>query len=148
MGITGTISFDKVHKRRKGKEYAPISEEQNIILGMTPEDLAVEATRESIAIQELKDARDKDEKILDLKNKIKEFVVELHNCPAVVKAKEDLAVALENNQTQEHLEAKEDLKALKGGYNSDIKERSKKYKFMMKTLRSHMKSGLLKSKVD
>ena len=141
----GTINFGKVKKRKKSDIPQEVVDS---ILSLNPEDLAVEAARESLAIQELKDLCANDDKITTLKERIKEFEAELQRTEAVIKAKEDLAVAIENNTTEDHMNAKEDLKALRGGYTSDIRERNKKYKFMMKTLRSHMKAGLLKSRVD
>jgi len=147
--MLNTINFGKVKFQRKSKAKGAIPQEiVDSILALNPEDLAVEAARESLAIQELKDLQANDDKIVTLKERIKEFEAEIQRSEAVIKAKEDLAVAIENNTTEDHIQAKEDLKALKGGYSSDIKERSKKYKFMMKTLRSHMKAGLLKSRVD
>lgn len=134
-------------KSGKGKSGLTIDQEQEI-LHMKPADLAVEAAREDAAIDKLKDQRNKDGKITSLQERLKEHKDVLESVDEIVTAKARLDELKEANKTKDHLLVEEDLKKERKGWNDDIRERSKKFKYMKKALKSHMESGALKSKLD
>lgn len=118
--------------------------EEEIILGMKPLDLTVELTFEQNAIEALKEQRK--EEVSTLANKVKEFDKALNNTKEVAEAQEALRKSKEENMDPDHLEAKEDLAALRQGFSNDLKFRSKRVKFIRKTLKHHIESGALKRK--
>lgn len=116
------------------------------VISLSPTDLAVEVTFERNAIEALKNQRKNDHQIQELEEKIKGFQKTLDSEPEVIFAKEALDKAKADSMTEEHLDAKEDLSALKKGWNEDIKNRSQKLKYMEKMLKRHIESGALKRK--
>jgi len=133
--------------KKKGKKREQIPQQQvDRLLRMKPEDLAVEAFREQNSIDALKQQMKEDDQIERAAKKVKAFAEDLEKVPAVSKAKEALVEVEEANRSEEHDEAILDLKALKQGWQADIKNRKKLLKFMNKTLKSHMESGALKFK--
>ena len=134
-------------KSRKSKSGLTIDEEQ-VILHLKPENLAVEAAREGLAVETLKQQKKDDPKISQLTEQKKEFDDAVNAVSTVVEAQAKLDELKDAEKSTDHLKVEEDLKALRKGWGGDIRQRSKKLKFMMKTLKSHMEVGLLKSKVD
>ena len=133
------MAFKKVSKKKKGSGLPPDVEEA--ILAMKPEELMVEATIDRNAIEVIKEEKKNDEQILQLKEKIKGFDSDLISTTAVIKAKVALEEAIEDNMSDEHRNAKEDLSALVKGYGNDLKERKKKLKFMDRTIKRHIETG-------
>ena len=135
----------KFKKTKKKKSGIPLEVEE-AILAMSPMDLTVECTFERNAIEALKEERKNDPQVLKLSEQKAEFEKELESTPDVAKAKEEYEAAKEANSPEELVDIKENLSALKKGYANDIKDRSKKLKFMEKTLKHHIQSGALKRK--
>lgn len=132
-------------KKRKSKKGALPQEFIDQIHAMKPEELAVEAAREQMAVETLKQQRKEDQNILDAEKVVKDMEEEFDRDQAVQEAREKLAEALEDKKSSdEYLQAKLDVKLHRETWNKDINDRNKKIKFMMKTLRSHMNSGALK----
>lgn len=130
-------------KNKKSKSGIPLDVESKIIR-MGPADLAVECTFERNAIDTLKEQSKDDSKIQELKETVDQFNKELSQKEQVQKAKDAYEAAKEEYMSEDHVEAKADLAALRKGYTEDIKNRSKKLKFMEKTLKNHIESGALK----
>lgn len=134
-------------KKRKSKKNALPQEFIDQVHAMKPEDLAVETTREQMAVETLKEQMKEDQTIQDAAKVVKDMEEEFDNDDEVRKAKDALAEILEaKKNSEEYLQAKLDLKLHKETWTKDIRDRNKKIKFMMKTLRSHMNSGALKFK--
>lgn len=162
MARTQSRNFlQKAKKSKKSRSGLSIEQEQEI-LNLKPQDLAVEAVREDSAIDTLKAQIKTDPQISSLEDKVKEkkkelteHEAELSKTPAIVELMEKLEQLRTENRTEDHdkvleqlSEAKEDLKALKKSWGEDIRGRGKKHKFMKKTLKRHMETGLLKSVLD
>jgi hypothetical protein len=130
-------------KKVKSKSGLPIEAENEILL-MKPEALAIDTTFERNNIDALQEQKKNDDQIAELKAKVKEFDDNLKTLPEVEEAQAALDALKEENTSEDHSEAKENLSALNKGWNDDIKDRKKKLKFMEKTLRAHIKSGALK----
>jgi hypothetical protein len=122
---------------------------------MRPEDLAIEAVREQNDLDLSKKQLKEDGKLEDLKRSLDKYdeardkeeeVVEAQKIET--EASEALALAKLNHMSKDHVQAKEDVAAYKKSWNDEIRQRSKKHKFMMKTLKKHQESGLLKSRLD
>jgi hypothetical protein len=118
------------------------------ILALPAADLAVEAAREQLALDTLKKQVQNDHQIVDLKSQLDALVQAADEDDKVVAAYEAYEELRQNTLGEEYDKTKQDLKALRQGWNADLKGRKKKLKFMMKTLRSHMESGALKSKME
>lgn len=148
-------------KRGRKKKNALPQELIDTILSMNPQDLAAEAAREQISFEALKKQLKEDPqieeakvKVEDFKNQVVGFVKEADKIPAVALAKEAYKKAKEEHINEEHqstlealIDAQGDLKALKQSWNEDLKRRKETVKFMMKTLKSHLESGALKTKL-
>jgi vacuolar-type H+-ATPase subunit H len=137
-------------KKFKSKKSSglPLEVEQQI-LSMPPGDLAVEAAREQVAVDTLKTQLKEDVEIRNLRDSLKEFKEkEWDGDEDVQKAKEAYNNAKDAATSDEHRAARDDLKALEGSWKDDIKQRSKKLKYMRKTLKKHMESGALPSFLD
>jgi hypothetical protein len=132
------------HKKKK-KSGIPLEVEEKI-LAMSPMELTVDSTFERNAIDALKKSRKEDPQIIRLEEQKKEMDKELETTPEVVKAKEAYEQAKADNTTEEMVDVKESIAALRKGYAADIKDRSKTLKFMEKTLKHHIESGALKRK--
>jgi hypothetical protein len=134
-------------KKPKKKGDLP-QEVVDAINAMKPEDLAIEAAREQLMLERSKEMLKNDAKKLDLEEELKAHKEKLEQEPDVIEAKRKLEEVKLNHMTQDHLQAKEDLAYYVKSWRQEIKDRGKKCKLMMKTLRKHMESGALKSKVD
>jgi len=132
---------------KKSKKHGIPQELADKILAMGPQDLAVEATREQLALETLKQQIQDDHQIVDLKGQIGALEVAADETPAVIEAYEAFENIRNNNLGDEYAKLKLDMKALRQGWNNDSKDRKKKLKFMMKALKSHMESGALKSRM-
>lgn len=128
-------------KKGKNKKGISIELEQEII-SMKPSDLAIELTFEENAIEALKDQRKNE--LSGLNEQLREYDEALNNTKEVNDAKEKLAEAKAKNMDPDHIEAKENLSALKKGFAQDLKDRGAKAKFMRQTLKRHIESGALK----
>ena len=146
----------------KGKRKNALPQEfVDEILRMNPKDLAAEAAREQISLETLKQQLKEDPQISDaqtkaddLKKQIKKFDEDLDRYPSVAQAKEDYEKAKDNVRDDDHQKAIEahseadaNVKALKSSWNEDLKKRKETVKLMMKTLKSHLESGALKTKL-
>lgn len=138
----------KFSKNKKKNKFPIPQELAEKYLSMSPEDLAVEAAREQLAIDILKVQIKEDDQIVQLDKVKKELEDALVKIPEVVEAQEKLKEIIEKHTPEELTGARMDLKALKQGWGADVKDRKKKVKFMMKTLKTHMENGELKSKKD
>jgi len=128
---------------KKSKSGLTIEQEQEI-LSMKPLPLAAEAAREDNSIDKLKEQRKSDGEISTLEERLKEHKEELNAVQEIVEAKERLEELKEAHKSKDHLNVEEDLKALKKGWNDDIRQRSKRHKFMKKALKRHIETGALK----
>jgi hypothetical protein len=118
------------------------------ILRMKPEDLAVEAARCHNQLDIAKEDIKNDTKLNDLKDQLEKFEDELDGHPDVVEAEDHAEKIRDENTSKDHVDAREQLKALRKGLNGELKETKLQYKFMRETLKTHMRSGLLKSRMD
>jgi len=141
----------KVKGEGKTKKGAIPQDLVDKILRMKPEKLTVAAFFEGSRLQASKDQLAKDHKVADFKALIEKFKAELENDPAVViaqekveEAKEALAKAKLDHMDPDHIQAQEDLKLYKKGWQQEIRDRAKVHKFMIKTLDRHKESGALK----
>ena len=146
----------------KGKRKNALPQEfVDEILRMNPKDLAAEAAREQLSLEALKKQLKEDPQISDaqtkaddLKKQVKQHEEDLDRMAVVSRAKEAYEEAKEKNMDDDHqkavealVEADADVKALKSSWNEDLKKRKETVKLMMKTLKSHLESGALKTKL-
>jgi hypothetical protein len=116
------------------------------VLAMQPGDLAVESSREELAIETLKVQLKEDPQISDMQKKLDQMKDALALEQQVQDAKEKLEELKATHADEDMDKVKQDLKALKAGWNKDIKDRKKQRRFMLRCLKKHMESGALKSK--
>ncbi len=105
MDLLKTLIHARAQKQKKKKNDRLSEDFKRTVLNMKPEELAVEAVRESAQLDKVKEQKATDHQIIDLKEKIKEFNDDLNNVPAVVEAKEKLKQIKQDNMTpdqQEH----------------------------------------------
>lgn len=134
-------------KKGKNKNNAGIPVElQEKILRTSPTELAIELSFEENAIDALRGQAKNDVQVKDLAEDVKKLQEALNQKDEVIKAKEAYDNVVAEHTSEELLEAKENLAALRKGYQNDLKDRSKKLKFIKKTLKSHIESGALKRK--
>ena len=134
-------------RKKKIKKDAIPQEVVDAILALKPEDLSVEAAREQLAIDALKQQFKEDAQICDLKQQLKDFKEEIDRQQDVISAQNSLDTAVESHTTQDQIEAEENLKALSGSWQDDMKQRKTRLKFILKTLKKHMESGNLKTRI-
>lgn len=114
---------------------------------MKPEDVAVEAAREQLAIDTLKKEMKEDQKINDAKDLVTKLNDEIDAEKDVVEARAKLEEALQAHQdNDDYRTAKLDVKLHSLDWTQDISKRRKELKHMMKTIKSHIDSGALKLK--
>lgn len=135
-------------EKKKSKKNALPKEVVDQINAMTPEDLAVEAAREQLMLDVSRAQLKDDPKKVSLENDVKAFKAKLEEEEEVIEARENLAQKKLAHTSTDQIKAEEDLSAYVKSWKSEIKDRSKKCKFMMKTLKKHLESGALKSRVD
>jgi len=135
-------------KQEKSKKNQLPQEMIDQINAMKPADLAIEAAREQLMLDKSKEQLKNDSKKLTLEEEVKAFKDKLGQEQDVIDAKEKLTQAKLKHTTEDQVQAEEDLSHYVKSWKQEIKDRGKKCKFMMKTLKKHMESGALKSKMD
>lgn len=118
------------------------------ILTMKPEDLSVEAARGHLALETFKEQLKGDHQISDLTAKKEDLEDAAKKSERVQQARAAYEEIYKAELGDEYENVKQDLKALRGAWREEGKKRRSEVKFMMKTLKSHMEVGLLKSKLD
>jgi hypothetical protein len=143
--VTPTLSGG-THMAKKAKSKKPRLPQEFVdrIYRLKPEDLAVEAAMEEISLEISKEDIKNDSKLNSLKDQIKELDEELDGHPDVMAAEDAVEKAREENTSTEHVDLREQHKALRQALTNELREQKKRYKFMKETLRTHMRSGLLK----
>lgn len=134
-------------KPKKPRKGALPQEFIDKINAMKPEDVAVEAAREQLAIDTLKQELKEDQTVIDAKSLVEKLDEEIESENAVVKARGDLEEALASERdNDDYRQAKLDVKLQSLDWTQDINKRKKELKFMMKTIKAHISSGALKLK--
>ena len=137
----------KFKKEKSNKNKLP-KEMVDQINAMEPEDLAIEAAREQLMLDRSLEQLKTNTKRIDLEDDVKTFKAERDKKEEVIEAKDNLAKVLEEHTSEDLEKAEEDLSCYVKSWKQEIRDRKKKFKFMMKTLKKHMESGALKSRVD
>lgn len=149
----------KAAKKPKGSKLP--QEFVDTILRMEPKDLSAEAAREQIALDTLKkqlkddsEIQDLNEKIKNLKDRVDTFEADLDMVTPVRLAKDAYEKAKDDNRDSDHdkaledlAQAKTDLKLKKLEWKEDLDKRKATIKLMLKTFKSHLESGTVKSKL-
>lgn len=149
----------KAAKKPSGKKLP--QEFVDTILRMDPKDLSAEAAREQIALDTLKkqlkddsEIQDLNEKIKNLKDRVDTFEADLDMVTPVRLAKDAYEKAKDDNRDSDHdqaledlAQAKTDLKLKKLEWKEDLDKRKATIKLMLKTFKSHLESGTVKSKL-
>jgi uncharacterized FlgJ-related protein len=152
---------EKQPKEKKTKAGQVPEEQVREILNMNPEDLAIEAARDEVALAVSKEQLAEDTKLKELKglvesakDKLQEHVEILNTIAAIQDAREALNKLKEDNMSEDHTqalitlsEAKENQKAYEKGWKNEMRTRVSRLRLMKKTLRKHMGNGVLKSRV-
>jgi prophage DNA circulation protein len=142
----GSVAKKSGGKKGKKKDGLPIELVEEI-QAMKPELLTIEAAREQLAIDTLKEQMAADDKIQSAQSALDQLNDQIDSEDDVIQAKAKLEeVILSYRDTDEYIQAKETLKAEKHVWQVDIRDRKKKLKLMMKTIKAHINSGALKLK--
>ena len=132
--------------KKKSKNALP-QEYVDKVHAMKPEDVAVEVAREQLAVAVLKKEMKEDQKIIDAQNVLDQLDEEIADQDKIKKLQGELDDLLDEEKADEgYVQAKLDVKLHKLEWTNDLRDRNKKIKFMMKTIKSHIDSGALKLK--